>query len=84
MSEPHQVGVYYSQKEYRRIPKGLLFFHFSIFSSDLTGPALQYFFVFELSRSVLIILKNAPNQLKILKDLIKMVGIILGKGMVDF
>ena len=57
------------------------FFHFFI-RFDRSGPAI--FFVFELSWSVLIILKNAPNQLKIHKDLIKMVGIILGKGMVDF
>ena len=47
--------------------------------TSLTGPDLQ----FELSRSVLVI-KNAPNPLKIHEDLIKMVGIVLGKVMVGF
>ena len=48
------------------------------FSSNFTGPDLQKFSVFELSRSMLVIQsKKVPNQAKIDLDFIKMVSITL-------
>ena len=44
------------------------------FSSYFTGPYLQWFAVFELSQSMLVIHQKAPNQAR---RFIKMVGVTL-------
>ena len=59
---------------------GCFLIELSIFNFFLsfTGPELQSFSVFELSRACWLWIKKALNQAKIYQDLIQMVSISLG------